>query len=110
MPTTQELFDLGDKCDWTWTEKEKNGVINGWVVRGRGEYSSNSIFLPCSGDSHSDYWSSVPESGGYCALGLSFGLFHLEGSDADYDYNILLSCCNPRYFGQAVRPVKDVTE
>ena len=43
MPTKQELDDLDYNCDWTWTTK--NGV-NGYEVRGRGGYASNSIFLP----------------------------------------------------------------
>ena len=46
MPTHDEQTALVDKCDWEWTTK--NGV-NGWIVRGRGDYSANSIFLPCAG-------------------------------------------------------------
>ena len=71
MPTYQELDDLTSKCDWTWTTM--NGV-NGYVVRGRDDYASNSIFLPCSGNgdgtsldhsgSYGYYWSSVPYSDG----------------------------------------------
>ena len=46
MPTKQEFEDIKNKCDWTWTTK--NGV-NGYIVRGKGDYSSKSIFLPCAG-------------------------------------------------------------
>ncbi len=66
MPTHQEQSDLISKCDWTWTTM--NGV-NGYVVRGKGAYTSNSIFLPCAGNgdvyvgSHGYYWSSVPNPG-----------------------------------------------
>ena len=69
MPTNQELSDLNSKCDWTWMTT--NGV-NGWVVRGRGSYASNSIFLPAVGygngtsldesGSRGRYWSSVQNS------------------------------------------------
>lgn len=69
MPTYQELGDLYYMCDWTWTTM--NGV-NGYIVRGKGDYASNSIFLPCAGfgdgpslvntGSIGDYWSSVPGS------------------------------------------------
>ena len=96
MPTYQELSDLYNKCDWSW--KQMNGV-NGWVVSGRGAYSSNSIFLPAAGSSLSyagsggSYWSSVPYP--------------------DYDYATELhfsSCCrymdySSRYGGRSVRPV-----
>ena len=46
MPLTEEFGDLERKCDWQWVSK--NGV-NGYMVRGRGAYTSSSIFLPCTG-------------------------------------------------------------
>ncbi len=102
MPTYQELYDLCyNKCDWTWTTQ--NGV-NGYIVRGRGDYASNSIFLPCAGDgygtslygsgSYGLYWSSVPCSDSSYALGLSF-----DSGDHSTDYY-------GRYDGQSVRPVQ----
>ena len=78
MPTCQELNDLKSKCDWTWATT--NGV-NGYIVRGRDDYSSASIFLPCGGlgngislydaGSFGEYWSSVPRSDSW-GLSLSF--------------------------------------
>ena len=73
MPTGQELKDLNNKCDWTWTTM--NGV-KGYAVRGRGAYSSASIFLPATGrapesrpgfpfDPHGHYWSSEIRSEDY---------------------------------------------
>ena len=47
MPTRQELIDLAyNKCDWT--KVETNGV-KGCLVRGRGDYAANAIFLPFAG-------------------------------------------------------------
>ena len=106
MPTQQELNDLYNKCDWTWTAK--NGV-NGYVVSGRGDYASASIFLPCAGDgngtslyyagSHGYCWSSVPLSANYLnAWYLYFGSgYHYT----DYYY---------RYNGYPVRPVQGFTK
>ena len=102
MPTYQELYDLCyNKCDWTWTTQ--NGV-NGYVVRGRGDYASNSIFLPCAGTgrgtslrysgSYGLYWSSVPYSVSYDARDLSF-----DSGDHGPNYY-------GRYYGQSVRPVQ----
>ena len=103
MPTYQELYDLCyNKCDWTWTTQ--NGV-NGYVVRGRGDYSEASIFLPAAGYgngpslydavSHGYYWSSVPYSGdSRHAHGLYF--------NSGYHYTRY----NRRYYGQSVRPVQ----
>ncbi len=67
MPTEDELSALEFECDWTRTVT--NGVF-GYVVSGRGDYASSSIFLPAAGfgheasrshaDSEGFYWSSVP--------------------------------------------------
>jgi hypothetical protein len=107
MPTLQELADLNSKCDWTWTTM--NGV-QGYLVKGKGGYTSASIFLPCAGNgygpsldlagSDGNYWSSVPYSG-YNSD--SWYLFFTSGSRSTcYDGH--------RYYGQSVRPVQGFTE
>ena len=106
MPTKQELDDLENMCDWIWTTV--NGV-NGYAVRGRGNYASSSIFLPCAGDgdgtslygtgSYGAYWSSVPVSGsGYYSWLLSFN------SSRHYTYY------SNRSYGRSVRPVQGFTK
>ena len=100
MPTNRELDDLNGYCDWTWTKL--NGV-QGYVVRGRGDYASNSIFLPCAGhgygtslnyDGSSGYWSSVPYSDDYRAWSL---FFYSSSHHAYYE---------SRGSGLSVRPVQ----
>ncbi len=105
MPTDQELSDLSEKCDWSWTSV--NGV-NGYSVRGRGSYASASIFLPCAGygsgtslyyaGSGGNYWSSVPDSDDNGAWGLYFN----SGDHNTFDYY--------RYNGRSVRPVQGFTK
>ncbi|MBR4654470.1 MAG: hypothetical protein IKO72_14010 [Kiritimatiellae bacterium] len=106
MPTKQELSDLVSKCDWT--TNTVNGIL-GYVVKGKGAYTSASIFLPCAGvgygtslgnaGSSGYYWSSVPDSGYYNAWYLGFGSgYHGTGS-----YGL-------RDNGQSVRPVQGFTE
>ncbi len=106
MPTDKELADLSQECDWTWTKMEG---VDGYVVRGRGEYASASIFLPAAGygdgtslyDAGSDsiYWSSVPTlAHANRAWYLDFGL-----SDHNTSYR-------SRYNGQPVRPVQGFTK
>ena len=106
MPTNQEMKDLCDKCDWAWTKR--NGV-NGYVVRGRGNYASASIFLPaaghgCLGTSFAGYgasgycWSSVPSSSGYYnhdSLCLEYGSGHPVTSGCSRDD------------GNSIRPVQN---
>ena len=106
MPTHQELRDLCyNKCNWKWATM--NGV-NGYEVRGRGDYASASIFLPCAGyglgtslyyaGSFGRYWSSVPNSDCYYACYLNFYSGY-HGTSSFYRYN-----------GQPVRPLQGFTE
>ena len=106
MPTKQELSDLNSQCDWTWTTVDG---VNGYVVRGRGAYSSASIFLPCAGDgggtslndagSYGYYWSSVPYS---VSSSYSWSLY--------FDSSYHSSSYDSRLYGQPVRPVQGFTE
>ncbi len=105
MPTEDEMYALYSNCDWTWTTQ--NGV-NGYVVRGRGDYATASIFLPCAGvgngtslnsaGSGGNYWSSVPLSDSHLAWYLGFD----SGGHDTYDIN--------RYYGRSVRPVQGFSE
>ena len=105
MPTRQEFDELNSKCDWTWGSL--NGV-NGYIVRGKGNYSSASIFLPCAGygygtsldyaGSYGYYWSSVPSSDYYFPWSLYFRS------------SLHSTRCNGREDGQSVRPLQGFTK
>ena len=85
-----------------------NGV-NGYIVKGKGDYASASIFLPCTGygygtslhsaGSHGDYWSSVPYSDNYYG---SWSLHFNSGSLYTNDYF--------RNGGLSVRPFQGFTK
>ena len=102
MPMKRELEELNSKCNWILGEM--NGV-SGYLIRGKGDYASASIFLPAAGygygaslydaGSHGYYWSSVPTSGCYNAWDLKF-----DSSGHGTSSN------NRRYRGQSVRPVQ----
>ena len=104
MPTKQEFDNLISKCDWTWGSM--NGV-NGYVIRGKGDYSSASIFLPCVGDgvrtslryagSHGCYWSSVPSTDTNARL-----LYFYSSNHRTDSYG--------RSRGQSVRPLQGFTK
>lgn len=105
MPTRQELDDLRDKCDWEWTTL--NGV-SGYFVRGRNDYASAGIFLPCAGNgdgtslrnagSDGYYWSSAPCPERFSAWGLFFhSSYPCTGGSL-------------RFYGQSVRPVQGFTK
>ena len=104
MPTKQDMSDLISKCDWLWTTT--NGV-KGYIVSGRDDYASNSIFLPCAGycsgtsisnlGSKGCYWSAVTGTG-VTSWNLDFSSIHR--STGYYG----------RHIGQPVRPVQGFTE
>ena len=105
MPTMDELSALDSNCDWTWTTR--NG-LNGYLVRGRGDYASASIFFPAAGYgngtslyypvSYGNYWSAVPLSS------YSYDAWYL---DFDWRYH---NTDYLRYYGRSVRPVQGVAE
>ena len=106
MPTDAEFSALTNNCDWTWTTQSG---VNGYVVRGRGAYASNSIFLPAAGfglrtslsrsGSYGNFWSSVPYSDSYCAYVL---LFNSGNHYTNGNYS--------RFLGQSVRPVQGLAK
>ena len=105
MPTKQEFEDLISQCDWTWTTL--NGV-NGYIVRGKGDYASNSIFLPYAGWGNGTslnnvgyYWSSDLHLGyaDYYAWCLYFSSSYHDTDSRNY-----------RYYGQPVRPLQGFTK
>lgn len=101
LPTLQELKDLNNYCDWTWTST--NGIW-GYVISGRGNFSSARIFIPAAGtglENKLDYvgsygylWSSLP-SGWLEAYGLHF---HSGAHTTSHPR---------RYCGRSIRPVQD---
>lgn len=104
MPTNQEFRDLGSNCDWRWTTMNR---VKGYVVRGRGDYASNSIFLPCCGcgngtslgdSQHGFYWTSVTYTEIYTCY-LHF--YSLLRQDTSFHY---------RSVGYSVRPVQEFTK
>ena len=79
MPTNDEFSDLLSNCDVQWTTF---GGLNGCKFTGKGNYSSNSVFLPAAdycddGDVYGQgysgyYWSSTPNGSDNAYL-LNFG-------------------------------------
>ena len=100
IPTTEEMTELDQNCDWTWTIK--NGIY-GYEVKAR-KYPYNSIFLPAAGY--------ISESGKK-EVGLR-GVYMTSSAVSAYPcFNYFLYFSSPlhtidsgdRYRGRSVRPV-----
>ena len=107
MPTDAEHNALISNCDWTWTTK--NGV-NGYEVRGRGDYAYNSIFLPAAGFGQGSYLN-YPGSDGNCGSSTPYS------DDSDYAWCLYFASGYfdrnrnfYRFCGQSVRPVRGFAE
>ena len=89
-----------------------NGV-NGYAIRGRGEYATASIFLPCAGcgygtsllftGSYGYYWSSV-----WSSVPCSDSYYDAWCLNFDSGYHRTFSYC--RGYGRSVRPVQGFTK
>ena len=103
LPTKEDVQELLDNCDWTWT---RQGEHYGCLVTSK--RNGRSIFLPAAGirsDSellHADedgyYWTSTPNTrlyDGCLACRLGFGS---EGRAVETTY---------RYYGLPIRPVSE---
>ena len=110
MPTGQEIDELREKCEWTWTTT--NGVI-GYIVRGRGDYASSSVFIPAAGCGDEAELTDVGMDGFWS----SNTYWHDSTSDSDSFYSKYLSFNSTyqstasfyRYYGRPIRPVCSVT-
>ena len=105
MPTKEEVSELmnSSNCTWTWTTK--NGVPGYKVTSCKSGFTDTSIFLPAKGiksgallsdgGSIGNYWtSSISESYPYFAISPYFDVSNMN-NDGCY-----------RYFGLSIRPVK----
>ena len=105
MPTESEIMALLENC--TITPTSRNGV-RGRLVTGKGDYSLNSIFFPCTGyGEQSDvigagsdglYWSSSARLGSTATWTLSFAPA-IRGTADSLSYG-------SRSKGRALRPVR----
>lgn len=103
MPTKQEIDDLINMCNWTWVRMSGSGV-RGYIVSGKGDYSSASIFLPSAGycfgtlldgaDECANYWASVPCSS-------------LDSWTVSFDRTFCRTRGILRHCGLAVRPLQE---
>ena len=83
MPTSAELQALLDNCTCTWTENYNGTDINGLLCTGKGDYESNSVFLPAAGNYFDGdlcdqgrggyYWSSTSGTKGAYTLNFESG-------------------------------------
>jgi len=121
MPTAEELcmlingdgsstdYDEADNVTYSWTNDYNGTGVHGYIITGKGSFSSASLFLPAAGNCdvtdlydagvYGYYWSRTVSSG-YPAY--AWLLFFVDGGQ--------LMDSNDRYRGQSVRPVLVIPE
>ena len=103
LPTKLELDELNNKCDWTWTTVKG---VNGYVVRGKGDYASASIFLPATGNGNATLLNYAGSAGNYrSSVSYSLNVWGLGFSSRTH-----ILGHGSRNFGQSVRPVQGFTK
>ncbi len=112
LPTWDEVGNLCDKCDWTWTLM--NGVY-GYVVCGRGDFSDSSIFIPAAGCGYGTSLYNAGSNGHLWSSNLSdewddlaVGLYFESGNSMDYSYYSYYY--GYRSTGHSIRPVRASAE
>ena len=103
IPDFTELVALHENCDWEW-----DAVHNGYLVKGRGTYAGNSVFLPVSGTWDGDYVYEANQAGYIQSCELSdvdqnpSAYYSAMGFSSDNIYYVGMQ----RYFGMPIRAVK----
>ena len=109
MPTEDEIYRLVINTTREWVDNYKGTGVSGCLVKGKGSFSENSIFIPESGYGEGSsllefgrtglFWSSTPFTTpfGY------YGYYLYSRSDGSYFY---LSNYWNRCYGFPVRPVQ----
>lgn len=110
MPDKSDLeYLIGSNVTYSWTNDYNGTGVHGYIITGKGSFTSASLFLPAAGfcddtglydaGDHGFYRSRSVNSGG---PGVAWGLF-FEDSGPLMDYY-------DRYYGQSVRPVLVIPE
>lgn len=110
MPTIAEWAELKNHCTWSSWITNYNGIsgLNGYLVSGKDEYASNSIFLPAAGYHYQFSYDGIGYNGSYWSSSLQksrvsvayYFYFLSDTLSADYDSGNYY-----RYYGFSVRPV-----
>ncbi|MBR3947758.1 MAG: hypothetical protein IKJ56_11790, partial [Bacteroidales bacterium] len=102
MPTQDEMYELIDNCDTTWTAL--NG-INGMLITSR--TNGNTIFLPAAGCRSDDSSDGVGSYGGYWSSSLRTDIMNNPQSAWDLHFNpyYYYMWSVARSYGLSVRPV-----
>lgn len=110
MPTKTQMEELMTECTWTWTTDHNGTGVAGYIVSGKGEGNTNSIFLPAASyrigtnapnsiGSFGYYWCSSLNTGNYGnSAAWAIRIFSDFGGSNDMNFY-------DRYYGLSVRAV-----
>ena len=121
MPTAEELcmlingdgsstnYDEADNVTYSWTDDYNGTGVHGFIITGKGSFSSASLFLPATGSCGDTDLYDAGDYGYYWSRSVSSGypdyawrLYFADGDQYMDNYY--------RYYGLSVRPVLDIPE
>ena len=116
MPTAEELCmlingdgsstdsDEADNVTYSWTDDYNGTGVHGYIITGKGSFSSASLFLPAAGVCGGTGLNGVGDFGHYWSRSVSSGnpnyAWYLYFEDGDQ-----CMVCDNRCYGRSVRPV-----
>ncbi|MBO4670625.1 MAG: hypothetical protein J5640_02115 [Bacteroidales bacterium] len=113
MPSQANFVELIENCDRQFTENYNGTGVAGMIFTGRGEYSSNSIFLPLAGERCGLNWYSKNSEGFYWSRSTNksekalYMKINAPGYAGYQEATVNASDTNTgeRYWGFPIRPV-----
>lgn len=104
MPTTLELYELKESCEWEWTDNYNNTGVAGYIATSK--FNGNKLFFPAAGyygrsgltyeGKYGCYWASTNYIREFEAVEMTFDRYNLDADEYSF-----------RYVGRTVRPVCD---
>ena len=115
MPTYSQLSALRTNCTTTWTNR--NGMC-GRLIRGKGAYSSHSIFLPAAGYGCNTGIYELGATGYFWSVSQHFTdpyshVYYKDHANTlywDSGYFSIGNSGSPRYWGVPIRPLREFVQ
>lgn len=102
MPTSKEMRELIDNCDWIWTARDN---VHGYKVKSK--VNGNSIFIPAAGLCDGKTVTNRNTYGGYWTGTVGSSVSKMTAVNAYFTSSAVATQQGNRYVGRSIRAVSD---